>query len=91
MSELGEIFRTMRKYKKDKRKKNTNSSTLLLQSFGISFISKNNGAHLIIGNYDFWPSTGLFIHRKTQMKGRGIFRLVELIKGGFPCQNKKIS
>lgn len=33
----------------------------------------------MIGDFDFYPSTGLFRNRKTNKKGRGIFNLIKLI------------
>jgi hypothetical protein len=66
---------------KEKRKSNTINSTDLLIKFGIPFESKNYGAHLVVDcNIDFWPSTGLFINRKTKKKGRGISNLLKLLK-----------
>ena len=67
---------------KEKRKSNTISSTEILKKFEIKFESKNDGAHIIVENFDFWPSTGLFINRKTKKRGRGIFNLLKQIRKG---------
>lgn len=31
-------------------------------------------------SYDYWPRTGLFIHRKSTKRGRGVFNLIKKIK-----------
>lgn len=84
MGDMGDVFRDLTKHKKEKREENTRSSTEVLRSQGIVFESKNNGAHLIVGDFDFWPSTGLFIHRKTKKKGRGVFNLIEKVNSYQP-------
>ena len=77
MGDMAEVFRDMAQYKKEKRAKNTLSSTQILKNNNIKFVSKNNGAHLIVGDYDFYPSTGLFIHRKNKKRGRGVYNLIK--------------
>lgn len=51
----------------------------ILREFGFSFAVKNNGAHLVVqvnlGTVDFWPGTGLWEHRETRRRGRGVFNL----------------
>lgn len=42
-------------------------------------MSNNGGIHLVIGDFDFWPSTGLFKNRKTGKKGRGVFNLIKVL------------
>jgi len=61
---------------KKRKKSNLEKSTQILIDKGIDFKSKNNGVHLIVGEYNFWPSTGLFIHRRTDNPGRGIYNLL---------------
>jgi len=80
MGDMAKVFRDMTEYKKAKRKDNTEKSTTMLKVKGIQFVSKNNGAHLIVGNYNFWPSTGLFENRLTKKKGRGIYNLIKKLK-----------
>ena len=83
MSDMGESFRDMTRYKKEKRAANTQSSTRLLEANAVPFESKNGGAHLIVQGIDctidFWPSTGLF-HIRGGRKGRGIRNLLKLCK-----------
>ena len=49
----------------------------------ISFVSKNNGAHLVICHFDlmidFWPATGRWIVRKSPKEGRGVFKLLKYL------------
>ena len=90
MSEQTEIFNEMKEAGMEKRRQNTITSTATLRSQGFAFEVKNGGAHIIIGTYgktykekidfDFWPSTGLFINRTTGKKGRGVFNLIRELR-----------
>ena len=77
MGDMAEIFNDMKKYKKEKRASNTFKSTKMLEDASIHFKSKNNGSHLIVGDYNFWPSTGLFENIKTKKTGRGVYNLIK--------------
>jgi len=45
---------------------------------GIPFVEKNKGLHFVVDNrFDFWPTTGKFISRKTGKVSRGVFRLLK--------------
>ncbi len=71
----------MREHQQAKRASNREQSAARLTREGIAFVSKNGGAHLIVlGSIDLWPGTGLFIDRKTRVKGRGIKRLLRFIR-----------
>jgi hypothetical protein len=83
MSELAEDFKFMREVKREKKQSNLENSISLLHKNGIEFDSFNGGTHLKVGDYDFWPSTGLFINRKTYERRRGIFTLIASIKAGL--------
>lgn len=63
-----------------KRKKNRSFSTYLLDKHGIPFESRNNGAHLIVGDFDFYPGTGLYKNRFNAEQGRGVFNLIEILE-----------
>ena len=78
--ESGEKYREEYEEKKAKRKSNLEWSTNYLKKMGVKFESRNNGIHLIIGEFDFWPSTGKFISRKTKKKSRGVKNLVNILK-----------
>ena len=82
---MAEGFRAMKEYKVEKRSYNTEFSTEILKKTGIVFVSKNNGAHLIIMDpkapiADFWPSTGKFIFRYNSVKGRGVYNLIKQLQ-----------
>jgi len=77
MSEIGELFSSLKEERRIKKLSNLEQSTNTLKERNISFISKNNGIHLIVGNFDFYPSTGKFINRITKKDGRGIFNLIK--------------
>lgn len=76
-----EMWREHKKRGQDKRASNRDRSTEILVLAGISFVSKNNGAHLIVAErFDFWPGTGLWMERGRAHKHRGIRSLIERIK-----------
>ncbi len=72
----------MKAHAKEKRKTNTEKSTQILIDNGIQFESKNGGSHLVVQGkntiIDYWPSTGSFITRKWNKKGRGVFNVIKL-------------
>ena len=78
MSEEWEGYREDRSKKK---KQNQISSVKILKERGVPFETMNEGnGHYRIGEYDFWATTGKFIHRPTKKHGRGVFNLLKLIK-----------
>ncbi|MFC0709914.1 hypothetical protein [Azorhizophilus paspali] len=69
---------------REKRAKNTASSTKILLQRGIPFESKNSGAHLVVDAethfVDFWPSGGRWIARDlAKTNGRGVFKMLKHI------------
>lgn len=66
-----------------RRANNRDSSAKLLEERGISFVSRNSGAHLIVEHggvtVDFWPGTGKFTQRGVTKSGRGVFNLLKLL------------
>lgn len=77
--EYAEAYAEQRKRNQEKRAANRQRSAEMLTAAGIEFESKNDGAHLIVGDYDFWPGTGLFVNRKTGEKKRGVGELIRRI------------
>lgn len=77
-------WRDMKQRQAEKRASNRRSSADLLTAAGVGFQSKNDGAHLVIphgsGTVDFWPGTGRWIQRVTLRDGRGVRRLLALLK-----------
>ena len=83
MSETSELYEAMRAESQWRRHNNLQSSTEILKSKQIPFETKNNGVHLIVADrYDFWPSTGLYIDRENQKRGRGVFNLIMELQHG---------
>lgn len=73
-------FEIMHEASKVKRASNRVNSAHLLTAAGISFESRNNGAHLIVAKrYDFWPGTGLWMVRGEKTKQRGVSKLIERV------------
>ena len=71
---------------KAKRNSNILKSREILIRSKIDFQEKTNW-HFIVWDYDFWATTGLFIHRKTKARSRWVFGLVAKIK---PVWNTKL-
>lgn len=80
---MAEFYRDWGKLKMEKRARNRQASPEMLTAKGIHFVSKNNGAHLIVEGckdlIDFWPGTGKWIVRGGR-EGRGVQNLIALIK-----------
>jgi len=76
MDDIGEHFSALRKHSQAKRKNNLDYAITKLQKLNIVFKILNPNGHLLIDEYDFWPTTGLFINRNTKQKGRGINNLI---------------
>lgn len=70
------------KLSQEKRAENRRLSPLLLTEKGFSFVSRNNGAHLIVEDkVDFWPGTGQWIVRQDGFAGRGVKNLIGYLNG----------
>ena len=82
MSEMGDDFRALKKFGQAKRADNRESSAEYLEQRSIPFVSKNDGAHLIVEGrecfIDFWPGTGKW-NSRCGKKGFGVRNLVEFI------------
>ena len=79
MSEIGDDFKALREMRKEKRASNRESSIEVLTSKDIAF-QQLSDTHFRIGEFDFWPSTGLFMNRKSGKRGRGVFNLIRKVK-----------
>jgi hypothetical protein len=81
MGDTGDEFRMNKAVSQQRRADNRENSTYLLGDAGIEFVSKNEGAHLIVEQrIDFWPGTGLWIVRATQHRDRGVKKLIAYVK-----------
>ncbi|CAB4149906.1 hypothetical protein UFOVP558_47 [uncultured Caudovirales phage] len=76
MSELGETFAAWREHKKEKKKSNLHKSLFILDQAGIPYRMLSD-THYRVGEWDFWPSTGLFINTRTKKRARGVFNLIK--------------
>lgn len=81
MSELGDIFRAMKELGKQKRENNWENGLRILAAKKVPFqVLDEYSRHIRVSNYDFWASTGLYIHRETKRRGRGIFNLLKVLR-----------
>jgi len=44
-----------------------------------------NGPHCRSGEYDFWPSTGTYMHRQSRVRGEGFRELLALLDNKKPA------
>lgn len=76
-------WKKIREDSKKKRWENRDKSISILDKWSIPYkmLSENNAHYRILldGGYDFWPTTGKFIHLKTGKQGRGIMNLIQTI------------
>lgn len=76
MGDMGDLFNDLRDHKKQEKRKNLDYAENVLQGYEHRQVDE----YLFkIGDFDFWPSTGLFKNRVTKKKGRGINNLLPLI------------
>lgn len=85
MDSMGDVYRLWNKRKKEKKESNRAQSTKLLEDLNIEFDSYNYGVHLVVYGdegdvVDFWPSTGKWIVRKMNKKGRGVFNMLKWLR-----------
>jgi hypothetical protein len=84
MGDIGDFWRDVNAARQEKRASNRASSPDLLREAGISFESKNGGAHLIVKvrghTIDFWPGTGLWIMRGSTKRHGGVRKLIAFVK-----------
>lgn len=79
--DMGEVWREYKAARQAKRADNRESSAAILAEAGIPFVSKNEGAHLIVRNdIDFWPGTGLWRVRGSTQRHRGVSKLLKFCK-----------
>ena len=78
---LADYWRDVRPHMKEasRRRRDANRRTGRgkLEAARVSFVVKNEGAHLIVlDRWDYWPGTGLWIDRQTKRQGRGVHSLL---------------
>ncbi len=77
---VGDLFRAHRKRQLEKRRSNAEATMHDLRTSGVPFTVHNDGEHIIVGgNWDLYPKSGRF--GKPKREGRGIFALLDIIKG----------
>ena len=82
---MGEMWPGKTEESKDRRGRNRAWSAAKLRSEGVPFMSKNDGAHLILKRtghaaIDFWPGTGKWIPRGGGEPRRGIRSLLRYLR-----------
>lgn len=89
MGDMGDLYNAHRKARQDKRAANRENAAVMLLEAGISFQSKNMGAHLIVSHngkvVDFWPGTGKWMVRVKEgiaRRGFGVRSLMKEVQRG---------
>lgn len=85
--EYAEAFKALKEEGRQKRASNLASSLNLLTAVGIPFMLLSS-THARVGEFDFWPSTGLFIHTKTKARNRGVQKLIRKVKAELAKESK---
>jgi len=80
--DIADHYAALKERSRHKRQSNRDYAPIVLQREGISYISHNGGAHLVVEHrFDYWPGTGLFMDRVTKLQHRGVRALVQRVKG----------
>ena len=77
MGDVGDDYRAFKEAKKELNQKRLVETMAEIELLGLKYTSKNHGSHLIIGDYNFWPSSGKFQNRKTSKMGQGFYNLLK--------------
>lgn len=72
----------LREESKAKKARNLEQSIKILTHQEIPFIRLSQW-HLRIEIFDFWPTTGKYMNRKTKAQGRGVFNLIKEYKKAY--------
>jgi hypothetical protein len=81
MGDMKEDFQALEQCMKERKSERKLRSILMLQKHSIKFtILNEDGPHLRIGDYDFWPSTDKWIHRKTNKRGWTVDSLIDVLE-----------
>lgn len=87
-AESVEIWRALKLQDQERRAANRETGPLILAEHGVEFVSKNNGAHLIIGKpavVNFWPGTQRWTAvRNSSVNGRGAKGLIDWLRKNHP-------
>lgn len=78
-NEITELWSQVKEERRIKKQSNYEFAKKKLKEEGIEFVEKPN-SHFALKDYNFWATTGLYIHKKTNKRGRGIFNLIKKIK-----------
>lgn len=79
MGDMADYYNDFRQFKKEKKQNNCLKSLEILDRHRIEY-KKLSDTHYRISDFDFWPSTGLFVDRKNAKRGRGVMNLLSKVK-----------
>lgn len=73
-----EYWEDRKSWLNEKKQNNLNQSIQIIENKNIEY-KKLSDTHYRVKNYDFYPTTGLYINITTKKRGRGVFNLIKLI------------
>lgn len=73
-----EYWEARKSWLNEKKSNNLNQSIQIIENKNIQY-KKLSDTHYRVADYDFYPTTGLFINITTKKRGRGVFNLIKLI------------
>lgn len=83
MGNMGELWRdigpVLKKESKERKQRNFCNAILLLDKYKIRYEQKSDSHIVVEDKIDYWPSTGLFIDRKTKKRGRGVRQILKKV------------
>ena len=81
MSEEAEMWEKHNSFLKERKKNNKVFSIDVLDKNNINYVSRNDEILLIVENkYNFYPTTGKITTRQGKDMGRGVYKLLKLLK-----------
>jgi hypothetical protein len=78
MTDIGDEWREHKQYLRNKNEKRKANAVAQLEKNNIKFRWIND-YHIRCRQYDYWPSTGTFIHMKTKFSGDGIEEFLKVL------------
>lgn len=74
-----EQWRQEKEESRARKSHNLTQSIALLDEKKIPYKQLSLTHYRIAEQWDYWPSTGLYIHMKTKKRGRGVFNLIKML------------
>lgn len=83
----GDFWKFHKLHSQQHRAEKREEGPKLLKEYGVEFVVKNNGAHILIGKpvvANFWPGTGRWTSADNSNNGQGINGMIAWLKKNHP-------